>query len=121
MSDVAKITGLHKNTIRNYIQRGELKGKKVDEGLGKQRWMIEEEDLRLCDIPQIAKHFSGKNDRAYQTEQERKEKEYLRRIREQEQQVKELKHELDQARLKHRELKEAASNSEDKRLIAEFK
>ena len=29
MSDVAKITGLHKNTIRNYIQRGELKGKKV--------------------------------------------------------------------------------------------
>ena len=53
MADVAKITSLHKNTIRNYIQRGELKAKKIDEGLGKQRWMIEEEDLRLCDIPQI--------------------------------------------------------------------
>jgi DNA-binding transcriptional MerR regulator len=30
MSDVAKITGLHKNTIRNYIQRGELKQKTME-------------------------------------------------------------------------------------------
>lgn len=37
MADVARITGLHKNTVRNYIQRGELKAKKVDEGLGKQK------------------------------------------------------------------------------------
>jgi DNA-binding transcriptional MerR regulator len=116
MSDVAKITGLHKNTIRNYIQRGELKGRKVDEGLGKQRWMIEEEELRLCDVPQIAKHFSPKNDRAYLTEQERKEKEYLRRIREQEQRIAELTEELAQARMKHSELEAAAS--EDKRVIA---
>jgi DNA-binding transcriptional MerR regulator len=113
MSDIAKITGLHKNTIRNYIQRGELKGKKVDEGLGKQRWVVDEEDLKLCDIPQIAKHFSAKTDRAYLTEQERKEKEYLRRIREQEQRIAELKEELAQAGTRHRELE-----AEDKRVIA---
>lgn len=116
MSDVAKITGLHKNTIRNYIQRGELNGRKVDEGLGKQKWMIEEEDLRLCDIPQIAKHFSEKTDRAYLTERERREKEYLRRIREQEQRIAELTEELAQARARHSELEAAAS--EDKRMIA---
>ena len=111
MSDVARITGLHKNTIRNYIQRGELKGKKIDEGPGKQRWMIEEEDLRLCDIPQIAKHFSLKNDNAYLTEQERKEREYLRRIREQEERIAELTEELAQARSALRELE--ARTSED--------
>lgn len=102
MSDVAKITGLHKNTIRNYIQRGELKGKKVDEGLGKQRWVVDEEDLKLCDNPQISRHFSAKNDRAYLTEQERR--------------IAELTEELAQARSKHSELEAAAS--EDKRLIA---
>jgi DNA-binding transcriptional MerR regulator len=116
MSDLAKITGLHKNTIRNYIQRGELKGKKVDEGLGKQRWVVDEEDLKLCDIPQIAKHFSAKTDRAYLTEQERREKEHLRTIREQEKRIAELTEELAQARLKHGELEAAAS--EDKRVIA---
>lgn len=113
MSDLAKITGLHKNTIRNYIQRGELKGRKVDEGLGKQRWVVDEEDLKLCDIPKIAKHFSATTDRAYLSEQERREKEYLRTIREQEQRITELKEELTQARARHREVE-----AEDKRVIA---
>ncbi len=118
MSDVAKITGLHKNTIRNYIQRGELKGKKVDEGLGKQRWIVEEEDLRLCDIPQIAKHFSAKTDRAYLTEQERREKEYLRTIREQEKRIAELTEELAQARVRHGELEAAASDVYRDKVVA---
>ncbi len=118
MSDVAKITGLHKNTIRNYIQRGELKGKKVDEGLGKQRWVVDEEDLKLCDIPQIAKHFSANTDRAYLSEQERREKEHLRTIREQEQRIAELTEELAQARVRHGELEAAAS--EEKRVTARF-
>jgi hypothetical protein len=106
MADVVRITGLHKNTIRNYVQRGELKGKKIDEGLGKQKWVIDEEDLRLCDIPQIARHFSGKSDRAYLTEQEQKEKEYLRKIRDQEQTIMELSRRLSEntKKLNHLEL-----------------
>ena len=118
MSDVAKITGLHKNTIRNYIQRGELKGRKVDEGLGKQRWVVDEEDLKLCYIPQIARHFSAKTDRAYLMEQERREKEYLRRIRELERRISDLQEELTQARVRHGELEAAASK--EKRVTALF-
>jgi DNA-binding transcriptional MerR regulator len=118
MSDLAKITGLHKNTIRNYIQRGELKGKKVDEGLGKQRWVVDEEDLKLCDIPQIAKHFSLKADRAYLSEQERKEEEYLRTIRELERRIAELTEELAQARVRHSELEAAASDVYRDKVIA---
>lgn len=68
--------------------------------------MIDEEDLRLCDVPQIARHFSGNNDRAYVTEQEQKEKEYLRKIREQEQNITELSRRLSETtrKLNHLEL-----------------
>lgn len=53
MLDVARLTGLHKNTVRNYIQRGVLKAELKDEGLGKQAWVIDEDYLYNCGVPQI--------------------------------------------------------------------
>ena len=53
MLDVARLTGLHKNTIRNYIQRGVLKAELKDEGLGKQAWVVDEDYLYNCGVPQI--------------------------------------------------------------------
>lgn len=53
MLEVARLTGLHKNTVRNYIQRGVLKAELVDEGLGKQAWVIDKDYLYNCGVPQI--------------------------------------------------------------------
>jgi len=53
MLEVSKLTGLHKNTIRNYIKEGKLKAELSDSGKGKQTWVIEEADLYNCGIPYL--------------------------------------------------------------------
>ena len=52
-SKVAGMTGLHKNTIRNYIQRRELKATLIDNGVGKQKWVISKRDLFTCGISEL--------------------------------------------------------------------
>ena len=51
--EIAQMTGLHKNTIRNYVKSGQLKGKLEDNGAGKDTWLVDEKDLYNCGIPQI--------------------------------------------------------------------
>ena len=42
VSEIARITGLHPNTIRNNIKVGNLKGKR---GIFSNRWRVEGSDL----------------------------------------------------------------------------
>jgi hypothetical protein len=57
MRDVAIMTGLHKNTIRNYVKAGKLKATLIQEGKGKDRYLIRREDLYNCAIPNILAHL----------------------------------------------------------------
>ena len=51
------VTGLHRNTIRNYVKAGRLKANLIGEGTGKQKYIIEREDLYSCDIPRVLAHL----------------------------------------------------------------
>jgi excisionase family DNA binding protein len=55
--EVAIVTGLHRNTIRNYVKAGTLKATLVDKGLGRQRYLIGREDLYTCGIPKVLSHL----------------------------------------------------------------
>ena len=57
LREVATITGLHKNTISNYVKRGVLKAELVGEGTGKQKWVIRADDLYHCGVPAILAHL----------------------------------------------------------------
>lgn len=54
---VSTMTGLHRNTIRNYVKAGKLKATLVDEGTGRQRYVIGREDLYNCGIPKLLAHL----------------------------------------------------------------
>jgi uncharacterized protein YydD (DUF2326 family) len=52
LTEVSKMTGLHKNTIRNYVKKGLLKAEKVElEGV--MTWVIKREDLYNSGIPRL--------------------------------------------------------------------
>ncbi len=53
ISEVARMTGLHKNTIRNYVLRRELEATFIDNGVGRQKWVISKRDLLTCGIPEL--------------------------------------------------------------------
>jgi hypothetical protein len=55
--DVAIMTGLHRNTIRNYVKAGRLKATLIDEGTGRQRYVIDREALYNCGIPKVLSHL----------------------------------------------------------------
>ena len=55
--EVAIVTGLHRNTIRNYVKAGTLKATLVDKGTGRQRYLIGREDLYTCGIPKVLSHL----------------------------------------------------------------
>jgi excisionase family DNA binding protein len=55
--EVAIVTGLHRNTIRNYVKAGRLKANLIGEGRGKQKYLIKKEDLYNCDIPRVLAHL----------------------------------------------------------------
>lgn len=50
--DVSKLLGVHPNTIRNYIRRGQLQADKVTLD-GKETWVIGKNHLYSCGVPEI--------------------------------------------------------------------
>jgi hypothetical protein len=61
MLDVSRLTGLHKNTINNYRKRSLLKFELVGGGKGRQVWLIDQDSLYNCGVPQIL-HRLGPQD-----------------------------------------------------------
>ena len=61
ISEVAKLTGLHKNTIRNYIKDGKLKADLAGNKKGNQRLLIDEEYLYNCGIPNIVRRIGNQD------------------------------------------------------------
>jgi hypothetical protein len=55
--EAAIMTGLHRNTIRNYVKAGRLKATLIQEGKGKDRYVISRADLYTCGIPNIMAHL----------------------------------------------------------------
>lgn len=55
--ETAIVTGLHRNTIRNYVKAGRLKASLIGEGRGKQKYIIRRDDLYNCGIPQVLAHL----------------------------------------------------------------
>lgn len=55
--ETAIVTGLHRNTIRNYVKAGRLKANLIGEGRGKQKYIIKREDLYNCNIPRVLAHL----------------------------------------------------------------
>jgi hypothetical protein len=55
--DISVMTGLHRNTIRNHVKAGRLKATLLEEGTGRQRYVIDREDLYNCGIPSILAHL----------------------------------------------------------------
>lgn len=57
MREVAIMTGLHKNSVRNYVKAGRLKATMIQEGPGKDRYVIRRADLYDCGIPAVLAHL----------------------------------------------------------------
>ena len=55
--DIAIMTGLHRNTIRNHVKAGNLKATLLEAGTGRQRYIIDRADLYNCGIPSIIAHL----------------------------------------------------------------
>jgi len=55
--EVSIMSGLHRNTIRNYVKAGLLKATLIDEGTGRQRYIISREDLYNCGVPRLLAHL----------------------------------------------------------------
>lgn len=73
ISEVAGMTGLHKNTIRNYILRRELKATFIDNGRGKQKWVVSKKDLFTCGILEITARLDKDEIREMLDSEEKKE------------------------------------------------
>lgn len=122
ISEVAGMTDLHKNTIRNYVRRREIKATLIDNGIGKQKWVISKRDLLTSGIPELTARLDQDEIREILDTQEKKKLRQLEiTIDSQEQKIEELTWKL-KAEEKHVQgFLEGISNVEDqaRRKVAE--
>lgn len=122
ISEAAGMTGLHKNTVRNYVLRRELEATFIDNGVGKQKWVISKRNLFTCGIPEITARLDRDEVRDMIESKEQKElREKDELIKSQRELVEQLKLGIQESDEEIEELKSALLEAPAQRLIREHR